>query len=324
MARPLRLCFEGATYHITARGMRKERLFRSNRDRRVFLERMSEALSKYEFVCYAYCLMPNHYHLFMMTPLSNLPDGLHYLNASYANWFRTKYDLAGPVFQGRYKSMLVDADNYALAVSAYIHLNPVRAHLARSPEDYEWSSFQDYTGSRRSIFPRLDTSFILRQFGDDTDAARVRYRSFVEARRTMGDPLTETYRGIAVGDESFVEEIERKLHQLGTNREIGATKGVASCTLEDIVSAAEDTLGMDRDRLLRRRRGNRYRALALYLAKKHCALSLRDIGEFFDLDYAAVSQAARRFEQALDRDRELQRLVSSVETLLKTGSGLNI
>jgi putative transposase len=324
MARPLRLCFEGATYHVTARGMRKERLFHSDRDRRVFLEKMTEAFSKYEFVCYAYCLMPNHYHLFLMTPLPNLPDGLHYLNASYANWFRTKYELVGPVFQGRYKSMLVDADNYSLAVSAYIHLNPVRAHLTHYPGDYEWSSFRDYSGSRRRGFSRLDTSFVLRQFSDDPDEARRRYKEFVEVRRTMKDPLAESYRGIAVGSDSFVAEVERRLHDLGPSREIVATKAVGSPSPGEIVAALQDTLHMDSDQILSRQRGNRYRAMALYLARKHGGVPLRVIGEFFEMDYAAVSQAARRFEWAMDRDPELQKLVASVERALLTGSGLNI
>ncbi len=324
MARPLRLCFEGATYHIAARGMRKERLFRSDRDRRVFLEKMTEAFWKHEFVCYAYCLMPNHYHLFVMTPLPNLPDGLHYLNASYANWFRTKYDLVGPVFQGRYKSMLVDADSYALVLSAYIHLNPARAHLTRSPEDYEWSSFRDYTGSRHCRFSPLDTSFVLRQFGDDPNEARRRYRAFVESRRTMKDPLAENYRGIAVGSESFIEEIEKRLHETAPSREIGATRAVSICTPEEVVAQLEEALHEPATRILARQRGNQYRALALYLARKHCGVPLREIGEFFAMDYAAVSQAARRFERAVERDTELQGLVARVERGLSPGSGLNI
>jgi putative transposase len=324
MARPLRLCFEGATYHITARGMRKERLFHTDRDRRVFLEKMTDAFSKYGFVCYAYCLMPNHYHLFLMTPLPNLPDGLHYLNASYANWFRTKYDLVGPVFQGRYKSMLIDADNYALVVSAYVHLNPVRAHLTRTPDDYEWSSFRDYTGLRRRSFSRLDTWFVLRQFSDDPDKARRRYKEFVEARRTMKDPLAESYRGIAVGSDSFVEEVEKSLHDLGPSREIVATKAVGTPSLGQIVAALQDAVHLDSDQILSRQRGNRYRAMALYLARKHCGVPLREIGEFFEMDYAAVSQAARRFECAMDEDGELQKLVACVEGALQTGSGLNI
>jgi len=129
MARHLRLSFEDATYHITARGNRKERIFYSDKDKGIFLNKMEETLEKYSFICYAYCLMNNHYHLFIKTPLANISDGIHYLNTSYSNWFRAKYKIVGPIFQGRYKSILVDENNYGLRLSAYIHLNPARAKI---------------------------------------------------------------------------------------------------------------------------------------------------------------------------------------------------
>jgi len=114
MARPLRLSYENACYHITARGNRREKIFYSDQDKKVFLEKLQKTLIKYSIICYAYCLMDNHYHLFIKTLQPNLSHGIHYLNASYANWFRNKYKIIGPIFQGRFKSILVDADNYAL------------------------------------------------------------------------------------------------------------------------------------------------------------------------------------------------------------------
>ncbi|MBU4047985.1 transposase, partial [bacterium] len=126
MSRPLRISFDNAVYHITARGNRKEKIFYSDDDKRIFLQKMEQTSLKYSFICYAYCLMDNHYHLFIKTPLGNISQGMHYLNASYANYFTAKYKTNGPLFQGRYKSLLVDEDNYALTLSLYIHLNPLR------------------------------------------------------------------------------------------------------------------------------------------------------------------------------------------------------
>ena len=99
MARPLRLSFENAVYHIMARGNRGESIFYSDGDKKVFIDKMNEAFEKYSFICYAYCLMDNHYHLFLKTPFANISEGMHYLNASYANWFRAKHKLVGVVFR---------------------------------------------------------------------------------------------------------------------------------------------------------------------------------------------------------------------------------
>ena len=151
MARALRLSFENAFYHITARGIRKENIFYSDKDKKVFLDKINETFEKYSFICYAYCLMDNHYHLFIQTPIANISEGMHYLNTSYANWFKAKYKLAGSIFQGRYKSILIDADSYALTLSAYIHLNPLRAGMVKKLEDYPFSSFLDYIDTKKPV-----------------------------------------------------------------------------------------------------------------------------------------------------------------------------
>jgi len=166
MARPLRISFENAFYHITARGIRRENIFYSDRDKHAFIDKMNETFEKYSFICYAYCLMDNHYHLFIKTPFANISEGMHYLNTSYANWFRAKYKLVGSVFQGRYKSIIVDGDSYAVVISAYIHLNPVRAGIVEYPGNYHFSSFLDYVGKRSPVVKRLDVSFILSKFAN--------------------------------------------------------------------------------------------------------------------------------------------------------------
>ena len=127
MARPLRLSFRDAVYHVTARGNRRDNIFNSERDKVIFLERMSDTFEKYSIRCYAYCLMDNHYHIFFRTVHCNVSKAMHYLNASYSNWFKAQYRIEGGVFQGRYKSILVDADTYALILSFYIHCRIIKA-----------------------------------------------------------------------------------------------------------------------------------------------------------------------------------------------------
>jgi len=318
MARPLRLSFENATYHITARGNRRESIFYSEKDRQVFLDKMNETFTKYSFILYAYCLMDNHYHLFLKTPLANLTDGMHYLNSSYANWFRTKYKIAGAVFQGRYRSVLVEEDNYALMLSAYIHLNPVRAGMVKRIEEYRWSSFLDYIGIRKTTIKRLDTSFILRQLDADLDKAAEKYKSFVIGNIDMKSPFESSYKGIALGNRSFIEKIKEKIKSVGQKREIRETRSVGSCEAEQIISKISEVFEIEKSKIFSKQRGNVYRSLALYLIKKYSTLSLKEMGKLFNMDYGAISQAVKRFENKIKKDRRALRMKDAIVESLRT------
>ena len=309
MARPLRLSFENAFYHITARGIRKENIFYSNKDKYVFIDRMNETFEKYSFICYADCLMDNHYHLFIKTPFANISEGMHYLNTSYANWFAAKYKLVGSIFQGRYKSILVDGDGYALILSAYIHLNPVRAGMVENPSNYHFSSFLDYAGKRSPVVKRLDASFILNKFADDKKQAQKQYMQYVMRNTNLKNPLEKSYKNIALGSEKFIEEIKEKISKLSSNREINHIKDENLLSKECVIDAVSTQLGIDEGIIFKKSKGNIYRKLALYLLKKYTPLSLKEIGELFSMDYSAVSQAVKRFEKEIRKDRMTQEMV---------------
>ena len=213
MVRPLRLSFENAFYHITARGNRRDKIFYSDQDKKVFLKKLKETLIKYSIICYAYCLTDNHYHLFIKTPQPNLSQGIHYLNTSYANWFRSKYKIIGPILQGRFKSILVDADNYALVLSAYIHLNPLQAGLVKQLEDYPWSSYLDYLNLRKPSISNLNPSFVLQLLSSNLFESMGKYREYIIQHQNMQDPLQQSYRNIALGSEVFILIIIK----IGTN-----------------------------------------------------------------------------------------------------------
>jgi len=127
MSRPLRIEFTGAVYHITSRGNGRQDIFFEDKDRRVFLDLFWEIVKRERWICYAYCLMSNHYHLLIETKRPNLSRGMRQLNGAYAQKFNYMHDKVGHVFQGRYKSILVDRDNYLLELCRYVVLNPVRA-----------------------------------------------------------------------------------------------------------------------------------------------------------------------------------------------------
>ena len=163
MARPLRIEFPGAIYHVTSRGNERKAVYKSQRDREKFISYLESATERYEAVIHVYCLMDNHYHLLIETPAGNLSQIMHHVNRVYTTYFNTKRSRAGHLFQGRYKAILIDADEYAKELSRYIHLNPVRAGIAETPTEYKWSSCQYYTVKKKA--PEwLKRQFILGYF----------------------------------------------------------------------------------------------------------------------------------------------------------------
>ncbi len=274
---------------------------------------MNETFEKYSFVLYAYCLMDNHYHLLIQTPLANISE---YLNTSYANWFRAKYKLVGSIFQGRYKSILVDEDSYALVLSAYIHLNPLRAGTVEKLEDYPFSSFSNYTGRKKPTVKRLDTSLILSKFSGNQEQAQEKYMRFIIENKAMKSPLSDA-KGAALGDERFMKKITEKIKSSGKNREIKETRLISAYSPDEIIEAVSDCFHIEKDTIFEKQRGNIYRQLALYFLKKHSALSLNQIGKLFDMDYAAVSKAVGRFEKKIEEDRIVSEMSETIAKALK-------
>lgn len=165
MSRPLRIIYPGAFYHVTSRGNEQKDIFKNRRDREKFLEYLASATERNGVVIHAYCLMSNHFHLFLETPAGNLSQIMRHIIGAYTTYFNIKRKRSGHLFQGRYKAILVEADEYAAELTRYIHLNPVKAGIAVKPGEYQWSSYQSYTGE--ALTPEwLKTGFILGCFGE--------------------------------------------------------------------------------------------------------------------------------------------------------------
>jgi REP element-mobilizing transposase RayT len=144
MARPLRVEYPGAFYHVINRGNSLEKIFTSTRDYEKFLQYLEKAAERFALIIHTYCLMDNHYHLLIETPEPNLSMTMQWLNVSYATYFNRKQDRSGHLFQGRFKAILIDADAYLKHLSRYIHLNPVRAGIINTPRQYHWSSYPSF------------------------------------------------------------------------------------------------------------------------------------------------------------------------------------
>lgn len=159
MARPARIEYEGAFYHVMNRGNRREDIFLDDNDRQKFYEILGNIEKRYGIIIYVYVLMSNHYHLLLETPFANLSRAIQRLNGDYALYFSRRHKSPGHIFQGRYKAMLVEKDAYLLELSRYIHLNPLRAGVVRRPEEYRWSSLPVYLKEVLYLGSHLQNSF---------------------------------------------------------------------------------------------------------------------------------------------------------------------
>ena len=203
MARPIRIEFSGALYHVTSRGDRREAIYEDDADRERFLTVFAEVVRDFNWVCHAYCLMSNHYHLLIETPDANLSKGMRQLNGVYTQASNRRHGRVGHLFQGRFKAILVDADTYLLEVARYVVLNPVRARMVRDPAKWPWSSYRAMIGDVESP-DWLATDGLLAAFAKRRSDARRRYQQFVAEGKGV-DSIWQNLTGqVFLGDDAFV------------------------------------------------------------------------------------------------------------------------
>lgn len=311
MARPLRIVYPGAFYHVTSRGNEQKDVFKSQKDRERFLEYLETATESYGAVIHAYCLMSNHYHLLLETPVGNLSQIMRHINGAYTTYFNVKRKRAGHLFQGRYKALLVEFDAYALELSRYIHLNPVRAGIVVSPEEYFWSSYRSYIG--QSSAPRwLYMKAVLEYFGNRETGAKKKYRDFVEEllRKEYDSPLQNTFGSSVLGTPVFLEMIaathvdEKKVDRAVP--EIRQFKAFPE--VSEIVKAAASVM-RGNDKLARQ--------VGMYLSHKYSGKKLREIGELFGVGETAIAEARRLLSKKMEQDKKLNEAVEQVKSTLR-------
>ncbi len=310
MARPLRINYPGAFYHVTSRGNERKDVFRSKRDREKFLEYIESAVKRYNAVIHAFCLMDNHYHLLLETPSGNLPQIMMHINGAYTNYFNVKRERAGHLFQGRYKAILVDMDEYAKELSRYIHLNPVRAKLVDTPEEYEWSSYPYYIGVKKP--PEwLYRDFILQYFSNKISIAQKGYRGFVNAMlaKKYDNPLDEVVGSTLLGSPSFVAYItDTVLSDNKPDKEVPALKEfIRRASMKEIVDEVESVFGKE---------AALSRKVTMYLCQRYTGEKLKDIGMRFGIGESGVSQACRRVSEERRNDEKLERDIAKIEKKL--------
>jgi putative transposase len=279
MARLPRIEFEGAVYHITSRGNARQDVFLDEGDREIFLSTLEEVVERYHWLCFAYCLMSNHYHLLIETPEGNLSRGMRHLNGVYTQKFNRSHGQAGHIFQGRFKSMVVQKETYLLELCRYIFLNPVRAGIVSSPEEWKWSSYSaTIENSERPIF--LYPDWILAQFGHSHDEAGKALREFVLAGLDRKPPWEDVKGGIFLGQENFMSDVKRSLQRKETVQEMGCLE--RSSVRLVLSSIFEGKLE------------KKLRDEKIFVAHVTYGYKLCEIADFLGIHYSSVSKAFKR------------------------------
>jgi len=298
MARPLRVEFPGALYHVTARGNERKPIYRDTRDRARFLERLASAVQRYRLRLHAYVLMRNHYHLLIATSEANLARAMGQLGGAYTQDFNRRHQRTGHLFQGRYKALLVDRDAYLLELSRYIHLNPVRVGEVQRAWEFPWSSAGAYVG--KTAVPKfLSVAEVLGHFGRRLGTARRRYAEFLAegtAPRATA-PWAAVEGQLLLGERRWVERMKRHVSRRSLPQETTAATTLRprpplSVVITQVCRAAR----VDKPALLRARsdRGGWARPVAMALAWEVCGLPQRQIGREFGVSPYAVSKAVVR------------------------------
>jgi REP element-mobilizing transposase RayT len=271
MARPLRLEFAGALYHVTSRGNRQEAIYETDTDRASFLTVMSDVCERYNWVYHAYCLMDNHYHLLVETPEANLAKGMRQLNGEYTQTFNRAHRRVGHVFQGRYKAILIDKDSYLLELARYIVLNPVRAGMVRSAREWPWSSYRATVGQQAKP-SWLNTEGLLAGFGRRKSKAIEAYKRFVSEGKGRPSPWKQLRNQVFLGDEKFVGSMQRLID--------------IDKDLSEIPTSQHRAVPRELSHYAEKYKSRNEAITSAYASGGY---SLKEVGDYFELHYSTVS-----------------------------------
>lgn len=307
MARPLRLEFPGALYHITSRGNARQDIFLDDEDRILFLNLIAREAEQQKWSCYAYCLMSNHYHLMLETPESNLISGMRRLNGVYTQKFNRRHGRVGHLFQGRYKSIVVDRENYLLELCRYVVLNPVRAGVVNKPGDWRWSSYLATVGEVEKP-DWLHADRILGQFNGFREKAKEAYKRFVLEGVGGQSPWTKLQGQIWLGSREFLE----RMGKLVEKRDLEEVPWVQTFperpTKSDVLESVSGEYGITVEELVRRMDQGAYKAAA-YLLRRVVNLSLKEVGEEFGVSPSRISKIQREIDKGIKIDSKLFNLL---------------
>jgi putative transposase len=320
MGRAWRIEYEGALYHIFSRGNEQSDIFYDNTDRRRFLDTIGELSERFAVDIFAYVLMDNHYHLLLKTRRANLCKAMQWFGTTYTRRFNNRHNRSGHLFQGRFKSIIIENDAYLMQLSCYIHRNPLRPGIVKRLADYCWSSYLAY-GYGKSTPDWLSTKLILSQF---THADKHKqYREKVQKYSKEEKRLWEDFRhGLFLGSKSFVTELRRQHMPEKLDKEIPAHRqSAASLDLGKILDRAERLLGCNIEELKKLSRVSESqkekRDIIIYLIWQTGLLTNEKIGAIFDLTYSSVSHNVKAVKSRMAKEHKFRDYIEDLNSQFK-------
>ena len=318
MARPLRIQFPGALYHVTNRGNNRASLFKDDDDRTAFLGILAQSVDTYQIRLHSFVLMSNHWHLLVQTTLANLSEFMRHFNITYTSHYNRRHRQVGHLYQGRYKSFLVEEDSYLAVVSRYIHLNPVRISsmkkigLKRKLEylfNYEWSSLKGYLDPANA-FDWVEYQLVLTGYGKSRRKAAQAYRAQLHLDLKEDIAIEDMVVGQSVlGSESYVSMIKQTYLEKTKDRERpGISKISQHVSLEQLLNILEQESGQTN---LFEAKGS-LRQVVMTFLYNYVGLNNREIGERFGVDYSTVSQSRKRLRERVKKDAQLEALMRRI------------
>ena len=270
--------YAGALYHVTSRGDRREDIYRDDEDREEWLAVLSQACERFNWVLHAWCQMTNHYHLLVETIDGNLSRGMRHLNGVYTQRYNRRHGEVGHLYQGRYKAILVQKENYLQELTRYVVLNPLRAGMVEKLEQWPWSSYPATIGLTKA--PEwLDTDWLLNQFGRRRSRAKSAFRQFIMDGRGIPSPLKLTRHQLLLGDDNFVAQ---------------HIKAQRAESLRDLSNTQRRTFTLTLNEY-RQRYEKRDEAMAkAYYSGNY---TMKEIGEHFGFHTVTVGRAIRKYEE---------------------------
>ena len=322
MARPLRVEFAGAIYHVMSRGNARQKIFLDDRDYARFFEGLSRTVQRCDWRLLSFVCMPNHVHLFLRTPEPNLSRGMQYLLSGFANWHAKRHGRPGHLLQGRFKGELVEDESYYWNVSRYIHLNPVRGRrpLAAHPRDWTWSSYPGYARRRLRLdwvaYDELLCAWQGEMGGSDAEAA---YGRFVQQGLTEPpeNPFRNATFGWLLGSQAFVDRIRERMQPPRFDDDVPRARRISNLEPATVIAAVADHYGISPASFQRRRSGDNRRDVAAYLARRLTTATLRELAGVFGLTHpGSVSNLLRRAENTIAKSKRLRKDVAAIQKRL--------
>lgn len=313
MARPLRIQFPHAVYHVTARGNERKAIVQDDDDRVRFIQTVAAMVEQYQVLCHAWVLMDNHYHLLIETPQANLSRAIRHLNGVYTQAYNRRHHRVGHLFQGRFTAILVEKEAYLLELCRYVVLNPVRAGIVKHPKEWSWSSYRATAGEER-IPEGLTVDWLLGQWGRQRGRAQSAYRQFVrEGIHRQERPWSDLKGQVYLGSEGFLKNVQARL----TGREDAEIpmiqKQPARADIEEILRQVVRNYGKSEQEVTQpTRRPSEARQAAIYLARRVGGLELKEIAKLFGMGYTGISRRVSEMAKRMEEDKQFRKKINDI------------